>query len=573
MPCKTPNQQNEMVRILNGRYLLLALCLIWCATAQSFGQTADGARLAAELGCGNCHGDLPNNRDLPNLIPDLSDAGSRYLPEYLFDFLQNPRRIRQHIGRSRMPDFRFSEKEALALTYFLMTRQKSAADTSTLPQSLRQWQPAAVDEAAVTKIIRDEYACLSCHQLKGGGGAIAVDLQRVGYRLNPRWMQVYLVNPALFGVPAQLMPAQFYQSGDPKRVLFPDAAERIKTLVNALVKMGETERNKLQSAFEAAKRAFPDVDEHKGREIFLSQGCVNCHRFADAPAAALAYRAPQLKPLASRRNPQWLKTYLAQPHAIRPFGFVPGSGSRMPDYRLTEAEVALLTNYVQPNTRSTQTPAAAPLSAFQKQKARTLLAEKLACVGCHTIDGRGGKIAPVLDNVAVRSDSLYIREIIDNPQMLHKDNIMPAVPMPPKWRDLIVRYLWSKKETLAPAEQTYLSLAEYPLIFDAGLSGSAKRYASMCAPCHGVSGRGDGFNAAFLRTSPTQHADSAYMSTRSDDSLYEGIAAGGYILNRSHEMPPFINRLTSGEIDELVSYLRSLCRCEGPLWSRDGGQP
>jgi nitric oxide reductase subunit C len=561
-----------MAHKLISRYLL-PVCLVCCFAVQGYGQTSEGARLVAELGCGNCHSDLPHNRNLPELIPDLSDAGSRYLPAYLFDFLQNPRQIRRHIGRSRMPDFQFSEKEALALTYFLMTRQKSAADSSLLPQTLRHWQPGAVDVSAVTKMIRDEYACLSCHQLNGSGGAIAVELQRVGARLNPRWMIAYLANPAAFGVSEQVMPAQFYQSGNLQNPLFPDAAERIKTLVTALVKMGEAERRKVQSAFESAKRAFPDVDEKKGREIFVSQGCVNCHRFADAPEAALAYRAPQLKPLAARRNPQWLKAYLAQPHAIRPFGFVPGSGSRMPDYRLTGEEVALLADYLQPGSPGAKAPAEPPLSAFQKQKARTLLAEKLACVGCHTIDGRGGKIAPPLDNVAARSDSLYIRNIINNPQMLHKDNIMPAVPMPPKWRHLIVRYLWSKKDTLAAAEKKYLSLTDYPLIIDARLSGTEKRYATMCAPCHGVSGRGDGFNAPFLRASPTQHADSAYMSTRSDDSLYEGIAAGGYILNRSHEMPPFINRLTPEEISALVSYLRSLCGCQAPLWSRDGGQP
>ncbi len=570
MLCKTPNQQNEMAQKLNR---FVSICFILCFTVQGFGQSSEGARLAWELGCGNCHNDFPRNLQLPGNIPDLSDAGSRYLPEYLFDYLKSPRQIRKHLGRSRMPNFQFSEKEALALTYYLMTQQNSVSDVDLLPQELQQWQPATVEEKAVTQIIRKDYACVTCHQLNGSGGNVAVALQQIGYRLNPKWLIAYLVNPASFGVSEQVMPAQFYQSGNLQKPLFPDVAERIKTLVNGLMKLGEAERRSLRNAFEKAKQTYRDVDQNKGMEIFVSQGCINCHRFADAPKTAFAYRAPELKPLVSWRKTPWLKAYLAQPHAIRPFGFIPGSGSRMPDFQLTNEEVAMLADFLKSGSRITKTPAESPLSAFQQQKAHTLMAEKLACVGCHRIDGKGGKIAPSLDNVAIRSDSLYIQKIIDNPQIIHKENIMPAVPMPPKWRQLIVRYLWSKKDKLDLAEKKYLSLTEYPQIHLENYSGIQKQYAMMCAPCHGVDGGGNGFNAAFLSTPPTQHADSAYMATRSDDSLYEGIAAGGYILNRSHEMPPFVNRLTSKEISALVDYLRSLCQCEAPMWSRDGGQP
>ena len=41
-------------------------------------------------------------------------------------------------------------------------------------------------------------------------------------------------------------------------------------------------------------------------------------------------------------------------------------------------------------------------------------------------------------------------------------------------------------------------------------------------------------NAASLPIRPTAHADAAYLATRADDTLYDGIASGGAILNRSH---------------------------------------
>jgi mono/diheme cytochrome c family protein len=94
-------------------------------------------------------------------------------------------------------------------------------------------------------------------------------------------------------------------------------------------------------------------------------------------------------------------------------------------------------------------------------------------------------------------------------------------------------------------------------------------YLKYCAACHGNEGRGDGFNARFLPRAPTVHADSIYMSTRPDDTLYDGVAAGGAILNKSHLMPPWGGSLSPKEIEELVAYMRTLCRCQGPAWSLD----
>jgi mono/diheme cytochrome c family protein len=59
------------------------------------------------------------------------------------------------------------------------------------------------------------------------------------------------------------------------------------------------------------------------------------------------------------------------------------------------------------------------------------------------------------------------------------------------------------------------------------------------------------------------------MSRRSDDALFDAIYAGGYIMNRSNRMPPFGQTLAREQIWSLVRYLRTLCRCEGPTWSRD----
>jgi mono/diheme cytochrome c family protein len=75
----------------------------------------------------------------------------------------------------------------------------------------------------------------------------------------------------------------------------------------------------------------------------------------------------------------------------------------------------------------------------------------------------------------------------------------------------------------------------------------------------------------FLPVAPTRHADGTYMSGRPDDALYDAIAAGGAVMGRSPRMPGFGGSLTPEEIRGLVGYLRVLCRCEGPDWSKEQG--
>ena len=104
------------------------------------------------------------------------------------------------------------------------------------------------------------------------------------------------------------------------------------------------------------------------------------------------------------------------------------------------------------------------------------------------------------------------------------------------------------------------------------LAAGKRAYDTYCAACHGANGQGDGFNAAFLPKKPTAHANAAEMSRRPDDTLYDAIHSGGSIVNKSHLMPQWGQSLSSKEIRDLVTHIRSLCQCEGPPWSRDNAK-
>ena len=142
---------------------------------------------------------------------------------------------------------------------------------------------------------------------------------------------------------------------------------------------------------------------------------------------------------------------------------------------------------------------------------------------------------------------------------------MPKTPMLLATREAISKYL-SRDASPGPAPVPPPAGRQYQLPVQ-GL------YMRWCAQCHGHNGSGDGPNAPYLPVPPAVHHDSAKMGARSDDALYDVIAAGGLAYGKSNRMPAFGATLTDSEIRELVAHIRTLCRCQGPAWSRRGRGP
>jgi mono/diheme cytochrome c family protein len=213
------------------------------------------------------------------------------------------------------------------------------------------------------------------------------------------------------------------------------------------------------------------------------------------------------------------------------------------------------------------------LSTFSAAKARTLIEERFSCLGCHALRGKGGRIARDLAEAAQLRPE-YVRAVIENPQQLLPGTIMPRTVAPTATIDLIASYLATSEIPQAAGDTARpRSVSPVTASTTSATRDVAATYAAYCAACHGVSGTGDGANAQFLRGRPANHADSTAMSARSDDRLYDAIAAGGRVLGKSVDMPAFGTVLEPETIRGLVAYIRNLCRCTGPEWSRDGGQP
>lgn len=84
------------------------------------------------------------------------------------------------------------------------------------------------------------------------------------------------------------------------------------------------------------------------------------------------------------------------------------------------------------------------------------------------------------------------------------------------------------------------------------LLGQDDVFARNCAACHGEKGRGDGVAASAFNPRPTDFTDREVMSKYTDDQL------GEIIRNGNGAMPAFGSVLSEEDVDEVLSFIRSL---------------
>jgi len=89
-------------------------------------------------------------------------------------------------------------------------------------------------------------------------------------------------------------------------------------------------------------------------------------------------------------------------------------------------------------------------------------------------------------------------------------------------------------------------------------------FMGFCMPCHGMEGKGDGPLADSLGdVMPRDFSDAEYMSSRSDEELFQVIKFGGAKAGFSEAMPDWGYNFHDDEIRGIIKYIRSdLCKCK-----------
>lgn len=105
--------------------------------------------------------------------------------------------------------------------------------------------------------------------------------------------------------------------------------------------------------------------------------------------------------------------------------------------------------------------------------------------------------------------------------------------------------------------ETASSLEE---IVDSELAEGRKVFGKYCSICHGIEGRGDGFNAYNLNPKPRDFADSSYQARLDSALIVETISSGGAAMGLSPLMPAWGRTLSTGDIKYACYYVMYLSR-------------
>ena len=345
-----------------------------------------GRQLLARSGCVACHvlktsegTRMASTAD----APALTHIAAKTTPEWIFAWLKNPQ---AYAVTATMPNFQLTDADARDMTAYLMSQ-------STPYQAGQAPGPSTpTADAAAGASVYGESFCASCHATVNAagmlvGGDVGPELTRVGSKVKPDWLADWLRNPKTYD-PATAMPHYRF---DPKQIAPLLAFIQAKTDSDFLANVH-------------LQPATPEQVVH-GKTLVTERGCASCHEINGikkpanfAPELTVVGSESLMKivfaPGVARSLPDYLQAKIRQPHAF--------NGAKMPQYTFTQPQVdGLVTALLAQTERARTLPAALRVAGTRESayrpagKAGELMAD-MNCFSCHSINGRGGKMAPDL---------------------------------------------------------------------------------------------------------------------------------------------------------------------------------
>ncbi|MBI2618717.1 MAG: c-type cytochrome [Ignavibacteriales bacterium] len=418
------------------------------------GNAVRGKETFEAVGCQACHvlGDDTAVREERgtsyDTAPELTHVGSKVNPDWLFDWLKNPR---HYSVDARMPSLRLSDMEARNLVAYLMS-QKDA----------RQLPPVSVDIQNPEKIARGdklirEYGCAGCHTIKGmeKEGKVSVDLSDFGrkkveqmdfgntrgltpgaeddYRENSDgtisvkqtwagWVYGKMKNPRLYATDRIVQKMPLYTFND----------EEIPLLRTFLMSM--TRDPPLANYQHPYTKRMQDIES--GRRLSVRYNCIQCHTLEDRGGSILVkYEDPGLGPpplpesQGAKVQEQWLHDFLKNPSVVRPWLKL-----RMPSFQFSDTEIGQIQKYflgMSHQDFQIRDYAATPVKTRYLAPGKYLF-DLYQCAKCHPSGSANlselsaSDLAPNLALASSRLKPEWIVEWIVDPQKLQPGTRMPT---------------------------------------------------------------------------------------------------------------------------------------------------
>jgi len=388
--------------------------------AASMAPGADSAQQSASLYgtlfCSSCHAiqNAAGNLVGGDLAPELTRVGNKVDSEWLRRWLSRPQ---GYDPKTRMPRFRFDEKQIALLSSFLISKKDEDFLANVhLP-------PADAQSAARGKRLVADYGCAACHRINGVSPPenFAPDLSRIGSKplfqvgfprgmpeTLPDYISGKIHDPRAFG-PALKMPK------------FSLTEPQIEALTTALLAQTDRAVTMPPELVQVSPHPRYSPGGEAGR-LMEDLRCLSCHTINSNGGDM----APDLTWEGSAVQRAWLLDFMRNPNTLRPALI-----RRMPKFNLSEEENRTISDYI---LSAYQAPGfdsrvlnTLTLNADAAARGKQLFYSKYVCQSCHIVDYKKDKgyVGPALAGVGDRLTPVWIYRWLKNPQAL-----VPGIQMP-----------------------------------------------------------------------------------------------------------------------------------------------
>ena len=179
--------------------------------------------------------------------------------------------------------------------------------------------------------------------------------------------------------------------------------------------------------------------EINGKAQFNGYGCNTCHRIGNKGGTL----GPDLTYIGFRKSPEWLDLWLKNPHAWKP-------NTSMPNFYLKENVRKELVKYLSSlkgQDYQNNPPWNDPSITHPIQKGKVIF-ERVGCVGCHGIEGKGGYpnnnvVGGKIPSLTLVADGYSKDELIEklNKGVPHPQKAVSSEPDPmifmPSWGEIL----------------------------------------------------------------------------------------------------------------------------------------
>jgi mono/diheme cytochrome c family protein len=214
-------------------------------------ELTEGRRLFETQGCRGCH---KLNGVGGSIGPDLTEEGANHRsPTWLEKHFLAPNVVS---AGSAMPNFHFTNEQARALTYYMLSL--TSEEMGTYYSSVR-----LIPSAEYGRQVFVKKNCIVCHAVGGVGSKTGPDILGVTKQHSPEWLDEQLVNPELV-YPGSSMPAYDLETN------------ARKALISFMASATPQDAQEIMSG-KAHALSPDDAAIEAGKRSFARFGCAGCH--------------------------------------------------------------------------------------------------------------------------------------------------------------------------------------------------------------------------------------------------------------------------------------------------------